>query len=47
MTTKSCMRVDSKVMSDMFAHPKNYSFMVHTMEYPEGAVMGSLMAGGH
>ena len=42
MTTKSCMQVDSKVMSDMFAHPKNYSLMVHTKEYPEGAVMGSL-----
>lgn len=42
MMSKSCMQVDSEVMSDMFAHPKNYSLMVHTMKYPEGAVMGSL-----
>lgn len=46
MMSKSCMQVESEVMSDMFAHPESYSLMVHTMKYPEGAVMGSLMALG-
>lgn len=42
MMNKSCMQVNPKVMSDMSAHPENYSLMVHTMEFPDGAVMGSL-----
>ena len=45
MSKKSCINISSKIASDMVAHPGDYSFMVHTKTYPEGAVMGELKAG--
>lgn len=45
MMNKSCMNVEPGILMDMLAQPNKYSLMVHTNEFPDGAVMGSLMAG--
>ena len=42
MMDESCMSVDSNILKDMVKQPNNYSLMVHTDEFPDGAVMGSI-----